>query len=78
MLFYVKTSNGEFLKTIIDPKCEIIFNRDIKVFKLSDGTTIKTNRFTFLESLKSLPESAISGEVIWNYQEKDVTEFLVY
>jgi len=78
MMFYTKTSSGEFIETQITPKKLAYLSRDVKVFKLSNNQVIKTNNFTFYDTVKSLPENAISGEVLWDYKDKDVTDVLVY
>lgn len=78
MMFYIKTSSGEFIETQITPKKLAHLSRDVKVFRLSNNQVIKTNNFTFYEIIKSLPEGSISGEVVWDYKDKDVTDVLVY
>ena len=77
-MYYIQTSNGEYMETEINKEKLTHLSRDIKVFKLSNGKVIKTNKFTFFDIVKKMPEKAISGEVLWDYKEKDVTEFIVY
>lgn len=78
MMYYIKTSTNEFIETSIEKDKLQFLSRDIKVFKLSNNKIIKTNNFTFYDIVKNVPEGAISGEVLWEYKEKDVTDLLVY
>ena len=78
MMFYIETSTGEFMETEIPTKKIQYLSRDVIVFKLSNNRVIKTNNFIFYDIVKSLPEGSISGEVLWDYKEKDVTDVLVY
>jgi hypothetical protein len=77
-MYYIQTANGEYIETEINKEKLLHLSRDIKVFKLSNNRVIKTNNFTFFDIVKRVPEGAISGEVMWDYKERDVTEFLVY
>lgn len=77
-MYYIQTSNGEYIETEINKEKLIHLSRDVKVFKLSNNKVIKTNNFTFFDIVKMVPEGSISGEVLWDYKERDVTEFLVY
>ena len=77
-MYYIKTATGDFIETEISSEKIVFLSRDTKVFKLSNNKVIKTNNFTFYDIVKSLPEGAISGEVLWDYKDKDITEFLVY
>jgi hypothetical protein len=78
MMYYIRTSTGEFMETEIPTEKIQYLSRDVKVFRLSNNQVIKTNNFTFYDTVKSLPEGSISGEVLWDYKEKDVTDVLVY
>jgi hypothetical protein len=78
MLFYTKTSSGEFIETEVTVNKITHLSRDVKVFKLSNNRIIKTNNYAFYDTVKSLPEGAISGEVLWDYKDNDVTDVLVY
>ena len=77
-MYYIKTANGEYIETEINKEKLTYLSRDIKVFKLSNNKVIKTNNFTFFDIVKNVPEGAISGEVLWDYKERDVTEIIVY
>ena len=77
-MYYIKTANGEYMETEINKEKLTYLSRDIKVFKLSNNKVIKTNNFTFFDIVKNVPEGAISGEVLWDYKERDVTEIIVY
>ncbi len=77
-MYYIQTANGDFIETEINKEKLTYLSRDIKVFKLSNSKVIKTNNFTFFDIVKRVPEGAISGEVLWDYKERDITEFLVY
>jgi hypothetical protein len=77
-MYYIKTATDEFMETSIDIEKIATLSRDIKVFKLSNGKIIKTNNFTFYEIVKDVPEGAVSGEVLWDYKEKDVTDRILY
>ena len=77
-MYYIQTANGDFIETEINKEKLIHLSRDVKVFKLSNNKVIKTNNFTFFDIVKRVPEGAISGEVLWDYKDRDVTEFLVY
>ena len=77
-MYYIQTANGEYIETEISKDKIMHLSRDTKVFKLSNNKVIKTNNFTFFDIVKKMPEGAISGEVLWDYKEKDVTEILVY
>jgi hypothetical protein len=77
-MYYIRTSTNEFMEVEIPQKKMTYLSRDVKVFKLSNNRVIKTNNFTFYDIVKSLPEGGISGEVLWDYKEKDVTDVLVY
>jgi hypothetical protein len=77
-MYYIQTANGDFIETEINKEKLTYLSRDVKVFKLSNSKVIKTNNFTFFDIVKRVPEGAISGEVLWDYKERDITEFLVY
>ncbi len=77
-MYYIKTATEEFMETEITKDKILYLSRDIKVFKLSNNKIIKTNNFTFYETVKNVPDGAISGEVLWDYKEKDVTDSIVY
>jgi hypothetical protein len=77
-MYYIQTANGEYIETEINKEKLTHLSRDVKVFKLSNNRVIKTNNFTFFDIVKRVPEGAISGEVLWDYKERDITEFLVY
>ena len=77
-MYYISTSTGEFIEVEIPHKKIPLLSRDVKVFKLSNDRVIKTNNYAFYDIVKSLPEGAISGEVVWDYKDKDVTDVLVY
>jgi len=77
-MYYIKTATEEFMETEITKDKILYLSRDIKVFKLSNNKIIKTNNFTFYDIVKNLPDGAISGEVLWDYKEKDVTDSIVY
>ncbi len=78
MMYYIRTSTGKFMEIEIPQKKMTYLSRDVIVFKLSNDRVIKTNNFIFYDIVKSLPEGSISGEVLWDYKEKDVTDVLVY
>jgi hypothetical protein len=71
MMFYIETSAGEFMETEIAIEKMKYLSRNVKVFKLS-------NNFVFHETVKSLPEGSIRGEVLWDYKERDITDTVVY
>ena len=77
-MYYIKTSTNEFIEVEIPQKKIPLLSRDVKVFRLSNNRVIKTNNFMFCDIVKSLPEGAISGEVAWDYKEREVTDVLVY
>jgi hypothetical protein len=77
-MYYIQTANGDFIETEINKEKLTHLSRDVKVFKLSNSKVIKTNNFTFFDIVKRVPEGAISGEVLWDYKERDITELLVY
>ena len=77
-MYYIKTATEEFMETEITKDKILHLSRDTKVFKLSNNKVIKTNNFTFYDIVKNLPDGAISGEVLWDYKEKDVTDSIVY
>jgi hypothetical protein len=77
-MYYIQTANGDFIETEINKEKLAYLSRDVKVFKLSNSKVIKTNNFTFFDIVKRVPEGAISGEVLWDYKEREVTESIVY
>lgn len=77
-MYYIQTANGDFIETEINKEKLTYLSRDVKVFKLSNNKVIKTNNFTFFDIVKRVPEGAISGEVLWDYKEREVTESIVY
>jgi hypothetical protein len=77
-MYYIKTSDGSYIETLIQREKIPLFNRDTKVFKLSNGSIMKTNNFKFLNTVKNVPEGSIRGEILWEYKDSDVTDFIVY
>ena len=78
MMYYIRTSTGKFMEIEISQKKMTYLSRDVIVFKLSNDRVIKTNNFIFYDIVKSLPEGAIRGEVVWDYKERDITDTVVY
>jgi len=79
-MFYTKTADGNYVKTRVPPDEVPIFKRDTKVFKLSNGSLLKTNNQMFLEVVSKVPEGCLTAEVLWDggYKESDITHTIMY
>ena len=77
-MFYTKTSDGNFIETQVPPDEVPMINRDIKVFKLSNGTILKTNNQLFFEIVPEVPEGYLTAEVLWDYKPSGITHAVLY
>ena len=79
-MFYTKTADGNFVKTRVPYEEVPMINRDTKVFKLSNGSLLKTNNQIFLEVVPKVPEGSLTAEVLWDgdYKESDITHTVLY
>jgi hypothetical protein len=79
-MFYTRTSDGNYVKTVIPDYKAPMINRDTKVFKLSNGSILKTNNQIFLEVVPKVPEGYLSAEVLWDgtYKPSDITHTILY
>ena len=79
-MFYAKTSDGNYVKTVIPDYKVPMINRDIKVFKLSNGSILKTNNQIFLEVVPKVPEGYLSADVLQDgtYKPSDITHTILY
>jgi hypothetical protein len=77
-MFYTLTYERSYVKTVI-PDYEVpMVDRETKVFKLSNGSILKTNNHVFLEVVPKVPEGYLSAEVLWDYKPSDITHTMLY
>ena len=78
--FYTKLSDGNFMMTQVSPDEVPMINRVTKVFKLSNGTIIKTNNQLFFDIVPKVPEGYLSAEILWepDYKVSDITQTILY
>jgi len=76
--FYTKTTDGNFIATRISNYMISMINRDAKLFKLSDGTIIKSNNHVFFDIVPEIPDGSLMGEVIWDCHPDEITHTILY